>query len=57
VLDAVPLTAVPLGRHGKAGDDDQPPNVRRVVLHMATAVTVSTVRKPCEGRVFDPITV
>jgi hypothetical protein len=34
VLDAVPLTAVPLGRHGKAADADQPPNVRWVVFHM-----------------------
>ncbi len=33
VLDAVPLTAGPLGRHPGA-DEDQPPNVRWVVLHM-----------------------
>jgi hypothetical protein len=35
VLDAVPLAAVPLGRHGDSGEqDDEPPSVRWVVLHM-----------------------
>lgn len=34
VLDAVPLTAAPLGRHAGTTDEEQPPSVRWVVLHM-----------------------
>jgi hypothetical protein len=34
VLDVTGLTAVPLGRHNGPDEDDQPPNVRWVVLHM-----------------------
>jgi hypothetical protein len=34
VLDVTGLTAVPLGRHTGPDEDDQPPNVRWVVLHM-----------------------
>lgn len=34
VLDAVPLTAQPLGRHSGGDAEDEPPNVRWVVLHM-----------------------
>jgi hypothetical protein len=34
VLDRVPITAAPLGRHNGPGDDEQPPNVRWVILHM-----------------------
>ena len=34
VLDAVPLTAAPRGKHNGPDEEDQPPNVRWVVLHM-----------------------
>ena len=34
VLDVTGLTAVPPGRHNGPDEDDQPPNVRWVVLHM-----------------------
>jgi uncharacterized damage-inducible protein DinB len=34
VLAATPLTARPLGRHGFAEDEEEPANVRWVVLHM-----------------------
>ena len=34
VLDTVPLTAAPLGRHEGPGDEQQLPNLRWIVLHM-----------------------
>jgi uncharacterized damage-inducible protein DinB len=41
VLDAVPLSAAPLGRHGGPAEDE-PPTVRWVVLHMIEETATHT---------------